>query len=197
MKCFLVALFTAFAAACAAAPTAKDNTTNVSYIGTERNGIEVFLGIPYAQDTSGPNRFKPPVPVAVPAPGSVVNATKPGLPCPQQLGMWNAPLTLQNTTAYSEDCLNLNIARPAQHEGLLPVLLWIHGGSFWVGSNMEPTFSPDGLILESVAGGTPVIHVAINYRLGCKYLFYSKPCVDSVLMFIESLWVCAVHGFAE
>jgi carboxylesterase type B len=39
-------------------------------------------------------------------------------------------------------------------------------GSFWWGSNMEPTFKPDGLVQQSVAGEHPVIHVAMNYRLG-------------------------------
>lgn len=31
---------------------------------------------------------------------------------------------------------------------------------------MEPTFKPDGLVRQSVEGGVPVIHVAMNYRLG-------------------------------
>jgi carboxylesterase type B len=31
---------------------------------------------------------------------------------------------------------------------------------------MEPTFQPDGLVQQSVEGGNPVIHVAMNYRLG-------------------------------
>ena len=39
-------------------------------------------------------------------------------------------------------------------------------GSFWWGSNVEPTFKPDGLVRQSVEGGVPVIHVAMNYRLG-------------------------------
>ncbi|CAI6334765.1 unnamed protein product [Periconia digitata] len=153
----------------AAGPIAKDDKNNVIYEGIDRNGIEVFLGIQYAQDTGGANRFKPPQ-AFVPAQGSKVDATKAGLPCPQQLGQWNAPLTLLNVTEFSENCLNLNIARPhsekAAVEGGLPVLLWIHGGSFWVGSNIEPTHMPDGFVRESVEGGTPVMHVAINYRLG-------------------------------
>ena len=33
---------------------------------------------------------------------------------------------------------------------------------------MEPTHEPDALVLNSVDEGTPIIHVAINYRLGCK-----------------------------
>lgn len=35
-----------------------------------RNDIEVFLAIPYGEDTSGANRFRPPHP----APGSTVSA---------------------------------------------------------------------------------------------------------------------------
>ncbi|KAF1934576.1 alpha/beta-hydrolase, partial [Clathrospora elynae] len=69
-----------------------------------------------------------------------------------------------------EDCLNLNVARPKaadrQGKGKLPVLVWIHGGSFWWASNTEPTTAPDGLIKQSVENGDPIMHVAMNYRLG-------------------------------
>jgi len=41
-------------------------------------------------------------------------------------------------------------------------------GGFWTGSKNEPTTRPDGLVLESVKNGLPIIQVAINYRLGCK-----------------------------
>ncbi|KAF2248112.1 alpha/beta-hydrolase [Trematosphaeria pertusa] len=157
----------ALAGAVTASPTVHPADLNVTIQGLMRNGIEVFLGIPYAEDTSGANRFKPPVPY-VPPPGATIDATKAGPACPQMHGMWNAPLTLSNISDTSEDCLNLNIARPS---GLgetkkLPVMVWIHGGSFWVGSNTEPTHQPDGLVLESIDSGFPVIHVAMNYRLG-------------------------------
>jgi hypothetical protein len=33
---------------------------------------------------------------------------------------------------------------------------------------MEPTHQPDGLVLQSINNETPIIHVAMNYRLGCK-----------------------------
>ncbi|KAF1961648.1 alpha/beta-hydrolase [Byssothecium circinans] len=168
MMKLLLFIFTAITSFTIAFPTAKSFDSGVIYTGIERNGIEVFLGIQYGEDTYGANRFAPPKPF-IPKPGSSIDATKPGLPCPQQLGQWNAPLTLLNVTEVSEDCLNLNIARPAESkipkEGL-PVMVWIHGGSFWVGSNMEPTHQPDGLVRESVEAGNPVIHVAINYRLG-------------------------------
>ncbi|KAF2191569.1 putative lipase [Zopfia rhizophila CBS 207.26] len=140
---------------------------DVKYVGFERNGVEVFLNIQYGQDTGGANRFKPPKLFAR-TPGTTYDATKPGHPCPQQLGQWLPPLMLGNTTDISEDCLNLNLVRPkdCHKDAKLPVMVWIHGGSFWTGSNTEPTTEPDGLVLESVKNGLPVIHVAMNYRLG-------------------------------
>jgi carboxylesterase type B len=144
----------------------SDPTTTIQYAGLAENDIDIFLGIPYGQDTSGPNRFKPPRPY-VPAPGSEIDATKAGPACPQQLGQLFPPLALLNVTQVSEDCLNLNVARPkVTGTDLLPVMVWIHGGSFWLGSNMEPTTAPAGLVRQSVENGMPVIHVAANYRLG-------------------------------
>jgi carboxylesterase type B len=64
------------------------------------------------------------------------------------------------------DCLNLNIVRPSGSHSKLPVLIWLHGGSFFFNSNQEITSQPDGLVLRSVEIGTPIIHVSINYRLG-------------------------------
>ncbi|KAF1847553.1 alpha/beta-hydrolase [Cucurbitaria berberidis CBS 394.84] len=166
MRVSVLPLFTSAIIARAGAPQASDTSCNVTYQGIERNGIEVFLGIPYAQDTSGENRFKPPRP-QVPPPGSTVDATKPGFACPQPLGQATLPLALGNITHVSEDCLNLNVARPKQMNlyQKLPVMVWIHGGGFWSGANTEPTTAPDGLIHQSVENGLPIIHVAINYRL--------------------------------
>ncbi|KAF1917433.1 Alpha/Beta hydrolase protein [Ampelomyces quisqualis] len=138
----------------------------IEYAGLANDDLDVFLGIPYGQDTSGANRFKPPRPY-IPAPGSRVDATKPGPACPQPLGQLSPPLALVNITEISENCLNLNIARPKLNgHGPLPVMVWIHGGSFWYGSNNEPTTAPAGLIRQSVENGMPVMHVAVNYRLG-------------------------------
>lgn len=151
-----------------AVPTAVDTANNVSYRGLYRNGIEAFLNIPYGQDTGGEHRFKPPRPYT-PQPGSEMVAQSYGPSCPQPLGdELGAPLVLGNVTDTSEDCLNLNIARPkgTLAGDSLPVMVWIHGGSFWSGQNSEVTVEPDGLILESVENGLPIVHVALNYRLG-------------------------------
>lgn len=150
-------------------PQVVDSKHQITYTGIQRNGIDVFLNIPYGQDTGGNNRFKPPK-LHVPSPGTEIMATEYGPGCPQALGTFLLPLTLTNVTEVSENCLNLNIARPkgACAGNGLPVMVFIHGGSFWGGSNEEITYAPDGMILESEKNGLPVIHVAMNYRLGCK-----------------------------
>lgn len=108
---------------------AIDNDALVKYVGFERDGVEVFLNVKYGEDTGGENRFKPPRPFK-PVPGTTYDATVPGPACPQQLGQFLAPLTLNNITTISEDCLNLNIVRPKNKttSALWPVMLWIHGG---------------------------------------------------------------------
>ncbi|KAM0421376.1 hypothetical protein ACHAPT_010911 [Fusarium lateritium] len=155
------------ASSVAADPTVVDKRLRVTFQGLHRNGIEVFLNISYGQDTGGANRFKPPRP-DIPKPGSTVLAQAYGPACPQQLGVPNIPIALSNVTGISEDCLNLNIARPRGtcERDRLPVMVYIHGGSFWMGQNQEVTIQPDGMVLESVKNGLPIIHVAMNYRLG-------------------------------
>lgn len=39
-------------------------------------------------------------------------------------------------------------------------------GSFWTGSNQEITTTPDALVIQSIENKLPVMHVAMNYRLG-------------------------------
>ncbi|KAH9827508.1 Carboxylesterase, type B [Teratosphaeria destructans] len=149
------------------APTAYDEIDRVTYIGLFQNEVENFFGIHYAQDTGGPNRFRPPQ-VFTPTKGSVINATDRGPACPQELGTTGWPLYLGNITSYSEDCLRLNVYRPkgAKAGDKLPVLVHIHGGSFILASKDETTIQPGGLILESIANGHPVMQVNTNYRLG-------------------------------
>ena len=151
-------------------PTVVDTAHNVTYHGLARNGIDVFLGIHFGQDTSGANRFKPPRSVEHP-PGTVVDATNFGPACPQVLGNLVPPLALTNVSEVSEDYLHVNVARPkgAKPGDKLPVLVWIHGGSFWVGQNREITNAPDGMILKSIENGLPIIHVAVQYRLGGRW----------------------------
>ncbi len=65
----------------------------------------------------------------------------------------------------SEDCLNLNVWVPkgykaGKHKKPLPVMFWIHGGSFRVGSGALPIYDGDAIVARDV------ILVTVNYRLG-------------------------------
>lgn len=150
----------------AAAPTVTDTSSNITYVGlhTVNGTIEKFLNIPYGADTSGFNRFANPQPAVIP-PGTVINASAEGPVCPQvEEGGF---VYMTNSTWFSEDCLRLKVARPAGVKAgdQLPVLVWIYGGSLWNGNINERTNEPDGMIVQSVANGLPVIFVAMNHRL--------------------------------
>lgn len=65
----------------------------------------------------------------------------------------------------SEDCLNLNVWVPKgykadRHKKPLPVMFWIHGGSFRVGSGAQALYDGDAIVARDV------ILVTVNYRLG-------------------------------
>lgn len=163
-----VAIIPSLLAIALASTTPIVNNCDVEYQGIYRSGIETFLGVPYAQDTGGEHRFKPPRPFIAKS-GTVINATAAGPGCPQyELASLDPPLYLSNVTDQSEDCLHLNVYRPngTYSEDKLPVLVHIHGGSFISSSKDEITIQPSSLVLESIANGHPVIAVNINYRLG-------------------------------
>ena len=114
-----------------ATPFVHDSKHNLFYQGlTTSPGVETFLGIPYGASTAGNNRFSPPQPFSAP-PGHIFNATKAGHACPQDTTGITDPET--PVEDINEDCLNLNVARPAgNHTGLLPVMVWIYGGEIAV-----------------------------------------------------------------
>jgi para-nitrobenzyl esterase len=117
------------------------------------DGIRSFLGIPYAAPPVGALRWRPPQPC--PAWTAVRDATKWGPDCPQ-VGDVGTRATQQ-----SEDCLYLNIWSPAGAvPGELPVMVWVHGGSFVAGSGSEERLDGTALAREGV------VLVTINYRVG-------------------------------
>ncbi len=125
------------------------------------NAVDVYRGIPYAAAPAGQWRWRPPQPVE-PWEG-VRDATQYGPMCPQRDPRDTAPDWIKAhfaAVARSEDCLNLNIWTPVEHDGLLPVMVYIHGGNMKFGSGSYPVY--DGRVLA--ADG--VVLVTINYRLG-------------------------------
>jgi len=128
--------------------------------GIETGGIKAFKGIAYGADTSGPNRFMPPL---NPQPWSGVrDALEYGHSAPQNTRT-APPLALasRNLPVQGEDCLVLNLWTPALNDGRKrPVMFWCHGGGFTVGSGSSPDFDGSNLCRRG-----DVVVVAIHHRL--------------------------------
>ena len=124
-----------------------------------------FLGVPYAKPPVGDLRWRAPAPVE---PWTDVRAADHfGPNCPQP----KLPTPGSQIKAQSEDCLYLNVWAPRRTGGKkLPVMVWIHGGSYILGSgDLDDTsaFTRDGVVL-----------VSINYRLG-RLGFFAHPALTA------------------
>ena len=88
------------------------------------NGIQTYLGIPFAQAPVGPLRWKAPQPLAN---WKGVKETKRFGPRPMQTIVWGDMNSRSN--GVSEDCLYLNVWTPAKRNTKdLPVLVYFYGG---------------------------------------------------------------------
>lgn len=145
----------------------KVRSGQVTFEGTSANSVDSFKNIRFGRDTSGVNRFAPPKLYTYPA-GTVVNATQSGAACPQQEDPIPTFPIFDNVTDVSEDCLNLRIDRPANVTSAdkLPVMVWIYGGGDTVGQIYDTAYEPTALVFGAAEADTPVIYVAMNYRLG-------------------------------
>lgn len=120
-----------------------------------------FAGIPYAQPPLGDLRFRPAVPVADHT--GEIEAMEFGRVAPQNPSIIEAAFG-GDAQQWDEDCLTLNIWTPAHAvsgdgEGR-PVMVWIHGGGFEMGSGSSPMYTGDRFAREGV------VLVTLNYRLG-------------------------------
>ncbi|OIW22960.1 alpha/beta-hydrolase [Coniochaeta ligniaria NRRL 30616] len=189
MKGFSRAVVAALIGLVAAAPTPnpviEDRAAKVSVaiapsstvVGASTLGVEKFSGIPYAVPPVGPLRLKPPVRLT--ASLGTFDATGIEAACPQFLlstggnslitqvlgNVLDLPF-FQTVTKQSEDCLTINVIRPAGVKAgdNLPVLFWIFGGGFELG--WTSMYDGSSLVSNAVNAGKPFVFVAVNYRVG-------------------------------
>lgn len=123
--------------------------------GQVAGSTRTFLGIPYAAPPIGELRWKAPAPPA--AWTETFKASEKGPACPQSNILTGA---FDKTT--NEDCLTVNVWTPERPaSSALPVLVWIHGGAYTMGSGGDASY--DGQVLSEKTGS---IVVTLNYRLG-------------------------------
>lgn len=137
--------------------------------GVVADGVESFKGIPFAAPPVGAWRWRPPQKVS-PWTG-VRQATEFGADCMQGRFGPPPPPGAPPARVPSEDCLYLNVWRPAAATERLPVMVWIHGGGFVGGSGASPFTSGAQLAKQGV------VLVSINYRLG-RFGFFAFPALS-------------------
>jgi para-nitrobenzyl esterase len=137
--------------------------------GVDEGGVTRFLGVPYAAAPFGELRMAPPQPV--PPWDGVREATAYGPTCPKGDYPPQYQPLLREQVIPGEEALNLNVWTPSSAlagEGGLPVLVWIHGGSFMNGS---------GSVLEydgTAYARDGVVCVTINYRLAAEGFLFTE-----------------------
>jgi para-nitrobenzyl esterase len=127
--------------------------------GEERGGLAIFRGIPYAAPPVGARRWRAP---EKPEAWSGVRKAVAFASCaPQNLIPLDLLAAFKIHESQSEDCLYLNVWTPGVDGARRPVLVWIHGGAFAIGSGAQAIY--DGAPL---AKRGDVVVVTLNYRLG-------------------------------
>ena len=126
--------------------------------GTEDGPVRSWRGVRYAAPPAGELRWRPPQPS--PRWTEPADATRVGPVCPQPT---DPRIPIDLGAPQGDDCLTLNIWASSDTEpgAGKPVLVWIHGGAYIIGSSAQPLYHGGAL----AAGGQAVI-VTINYRLG-------------------------------
>lgn len=129
--------------------------------GVKTGDVVRFLGVPYAAPPVGEDRFA--LPRAHEPWDGVRDATRTGPTAPQSVkpfpGLDVAPL-VGTGWIQGDDYLTANVWTPDPAAKGLPVMVFIHGGGFLVGSNNASVH--DG----SAFARSGLVCIAINYRMG-------------------------------
>jgi para-nitrobenzyl esterase len=136
--------------------------------GSTAAGVESFKGIPFAAPPVGDLRWKAPQPA--PHWEGVRRATAYGHDCMQEpFPSDAAPLG----TEPAEDCLVLNVWRPAERSSdRLPVMVWIYGGGFVNGGASPAVYDGSNFARQGL------VFVSFNYRVG-RFGFFAHPALTA------------------
>lgn len=139
------------------------------YLNSSKD-VEIYKGIPYARPPVGDLRWREPQDCT---PWQGVKDTVEFAPMAYQkrslrvktflynaLGRHNPKGDREDNAPMAEDCLYLNIWKPAQLEGKAPVLVFIHGGGLTTGSPFYESYDGESMAKHGI------IQVNIAYRLG-------------------------------
>jgi para-nitrobenzyl esterase len=136
--------------------------------GVQQGGVSSFKGIPYAEPPTGTRRWTPPAKLS-PWRG-IRDASEFGADCVQKRVSWDPT---QSKLPVSEDCLTANVWTPKTgSRARAPVMVWVHGGGYVMGSGSQPIF--DGAALARRG----IVLVTFNYRLG-RFGFFAHPALVS------------------
>ena len=123
--------------------------------GVTENGVASWKGIPFAAPPVGDLRWRAPQKAA--RWSGVREAGQYGADCMQlPFPSYAAPLGVTP----AEDCLYVNVWKPANATGKLPVMVWIYGGGFVNGGSSPATYTGANIAPQGV------VFVSFNYRLG-------------------------------
>ncbi|KAJ7644706.1 carotenoid ester lipase precursor [Roridomyces roridus] len=166
-----------------AAPTVT--LDSAVFTGKAGSNTQSFLGIPFAKPPVGDLRLQLPQPVDKYTGSYTVTSF--GDACPQQeielpilTGVAQEVVDYVANSIFglvfpaAEDCLTLNVIKPstAKATSKLPVVVWIFGGGFELGS--PAMYDGTTIVQRSIDLGEPVIYVSMNYRISAFGFLASK-----------------------
>ena len=136
----------------------EDGQVKGQVVELNNKTIDIFKGIRFGKPPIGDLRFKRSLKAEKWT--DIYDATTEKYSC------WQLGIGLNINLNTSEDCLFLNVWSPHNSTNKLPVMVWIYGGAFQMGSIWTPIYN--GLVLSTLN----VVVVSINYRVGPMGFLY-------------------------
>ena len=134
------------------------DTTYGPVRGVDDGTVKAWKAVRYAASPVGELRWREPQPP--PAWSEPADAGRVGPVCPQPT---DPRIPIDLGAPQGEDFLTLNVWAPSETQpgDNKPVMVWVHGGAYILGSASQPLYHG-----RTLAAGGDVVVVTVNYRLG-------------------------------